>query len=174
MSGTAAGPLSTGVLHLRMLASSCIVSIHHFHIDCVVVGILLLPIFLSDLTFGAIVASASFVSIISILTLLGSFIREQQLAQIIRQTRELRLIDARHRNHLEKLVVERTSELATANEKLQWEINERSRAEEALQKRNFVLETLNAFSREITTTLEVKSILKIVARSTVQILLSLT
>jgi PAS domain S-box-containing protein len=60
-------------------------------------GILLLPVLLPDLTFGAIVASVSFISIISILALLAGFIRAQHLAQIERQSKELRTSEGRYR-----------------------------------------------------------------------------
>jgi PAS domain S-box-containing protein len=48
------------------------------------------------------------------------------------------------------------------------DITERKRAEEALQKRNFVLETMNKLSREITSSLELESILGTVASAIVQ------
>jgi PAS domain S-box-containing protein len=48
-----------------------------------------------------------------------------------------------HRDHLEELVKERTTELTTANTHLQQEISERKRAEEALQRAKEVAESAN-------------------------------
>jgi signal transduction histidine kinase len=71
---------------------------------------------------------------------------------------------------LEVQIVKRTLELSSANDQLRAEIDERKRAEAALQRRNLILETLNELSREVSSTLELNAILEMVAKRTVRAL----
>jgi len=69
-------------------------------------------------------------------------IEEERISERKRAEGELR----KHRDHLEELVKERTAELTTANEQLQWEIVERKQKEEQIKQKteflNLVLESL--------------------------------
>jgi two-component system nitrate/nitrite sensor histidine kinase NarX len=64
--------------------------------------------------------------------------QEQVRRQVVESQRDVTLealheAERKHREHLEQLVDERTSELIEANQKLEQEISERARAEEALR-----------------------------------------
>ncbi len=62
---------------------------------------------------------------------------------------------ARHREHLEELVTERTRELARTNTKLEQEIEDRRRAEKALRKREIELQGQSHRLEEVNTALRV-------------------
>lgn len=64
---------------------------------------------------------------------------QQELAERVRAERELQ----RHRDHLEELVKERTTELTSANQQLQRGIAERQQAEETLRQYTIELEARN-------------------------------
>jgi len=67
-----------------------------------------------------------------------------------------------YRDHLEKLVKERTAELATTNEQLEQEIAERRQAEETLRQRNRDLALLNRANRAFSSTLDLDQVLSTV------------
>jgi PAS domain S-box-containing protein len=64
-------------------------------------GILLLPILLPDMAFGAIVVPVSFLAIVSTLTLLGGFIREQYLTKITEQSLAIQMSEMKYRTLVE-------------------------------------------------------------------------
>jgi len=80
---------------------------------------------------------------------------QQELAERVRAQEEL----LKHRDHLEELVAERTTELVNVIEQLEREIAERVRAEEALQRRNKELAALNTVADALSTSLELQDIL---------------
>jgi|GEM_PF-4093527 len=90
------------------------------------VAILLLPLFISDLSFPLIFGPLGFIGTLFGLILIT--IRQRDLLEKDRQA-ELR----QYRDQLEKLVEERTAELVTTNEQLQREFAERKQAEERLR-----------------------------------------
>ena len=81
---------------------------------------------------------------------------QQELAERMRAEEELR----KHRDHLEELVEERTTELVSAVEQREREIVERARAEEALQRRNQELAALNKVAQALSASLELRDILE--------------
>lgn len=76
----------------------------------------------------------------------------------------------KHRNHLEELVKERTTEIMTINAQLRQEIAERTRAEEALQKRTSQLEALHKIGLELTAHLNLDVLLHSIASRAVEFL----
>ncbi len=85
----------------------------------------------------------------------------QMANSVIRTEEEL----AQHRENLEGLVEERTSELATANEHLTQEIDVRKRAEETLRQRIEELAVLNRIAHTLATTADLSTALERVSEA---------
>ena len=67
---------------------------------------------------------------------------------------------SKHRDQLEEMVQERTSELTTANELLQREIADRMETQDVLQRRNRELTALNAVAQALSSSLELRAIVE--------------
>lgn len=107
-----------------------------------ILGMLLLPLFISQVDFLDLLSPVSFVAVISAIALSinqhRNLIERDRLAELSAANRELET----PRASLEQRVQERTTELARANKALQLEIAERERAEQALAGERNLLRTL--------------------------------
>jgi signal transduction histidine kinase len=93
------------------------------------------------------------------------YFREQSIAK---KEAESKL--ATYRDHLEQLVDQRTAELATANQQLQLEVTERTRAETVITRRNAELTAQNLIAATISRSLDLDELLRAALDQTLELL----
>jgi PAS domain S-box-containing protein len=84
---------------LNIVFSGLIFSFRGIAITCAanLIGVLLLPVILPELSFSAIMSSVGFILSVSAITLIYSFVREQNLWRIEQQSQQLRASEERYR-----------------------------------------------------------------------------